>query len=92
MLQAIRVCLSVSRTAGKKKTDYDETDWRIKRIVDILNMAGWEREKYRKKLGQICGSGIFDDDGRINVDEFERLGIEIVLEDVIRHGGIHISN
>jgi hypothetical protein len=88
MLQAIRVCLSVSRTADKKAKDYDRVDTRIKRIVDILKMAKWEEGAYRRKLRQICGPGIYDEDGRIVLEEFKRLGIEMILGDVIRKLGI----
>jgi hypothetical protein len=94
LLQAIRVCLSVRRTAEKKLKDYDETDHRIKRIIDIMQMRDWDREKYRHKLGLICGAGIFGSDGRLVYEEFERLGLELVIEDVAvkLYGRVHTSN
>lgn len=83
LMQAIRVCLSVKRTAEKESKHFDEVDTRIKRIVDILKMGGLDSERYRHRLRMVCGPGILDGNGRPNAKEFERLGLELVWWDVI---------
>lgn len=91
LLTAIRVCLSAARTANKKdKKDYDVTDWRIARIVDIAKMNDWTNAaEYRHRLYQICGKAVFEEDGRLNFKLFQDWGIELILPDVIHklYGG-----
>lgn len=90
MIDAINVCRNTERAARSRPQDLDRVGTSIKRIVDIMRAKGLPHDKYIRRVRNICGASIFNESGDLSIDEFQRLGIELIYGDVLNE--LHASD